>query len=240
MVLPYKVLKGALWTKFDDIKGSQPLVWTPKSLTDEILFSVSLRGMSVFSSRPSNISYSKMFTTIPFPEYEFFSVSTIIYETSEEVRGEFSINLISILVPSFLMENAWIDLRQIQAVFQEYFAHYEGQPILNKSGVIEKVAKSIDIILDRKLKVIDEGEKIRDQLSKYLDSYLITSRSKAERELIQARIKTLIQSLDRVLEAGDHTRIQRAFERMNFILEQELEDEFVTIYRNTFNQFIST
>jgi hypothetical protein len=221
----YLVLKGVLWTKFEDIKGVLPIAWTPENLSDEIQFSVSLRGMSALSSRPPYISYSKMLVTIPFPEYELFSISTILYETSETSRGGFDINLISILIPSLLIENAWVDIRQIQAVFQEYFETYHGKPVENKAVVVENVAKAVDTILQRKLKVIDEGEKIREQLKRFLDSYLVTSRSKEERDLIRTRIKTLIRSLDRVLEAGDHIRIQKALERMIFILDQEFKDE---------------
>ena len=111
---PYKILVGVVWTTFDDIRGGMPTEWTPKALSDELLFSVSLRGMSVFSSRPNHISYSKMPATIPFPEYELFSISTVLYETSENSRGGFSINLVSILIPPIIMEMAW--LRMIDKV----------------------------------------------------------------------------------------------------------------------------
>jgi len=235
----YEVLTGVMWTKFDEDYGSIPVAWVPRDLSDEILFSVALRGMSVFSSRPSNISYSKMIATIPFPEYEFFSVSTVLYETSES-RGGFDINLISVLIPQVIMENAWLDLRQIQGVFQKYFGIYEGRPIENnlKKAVVEEIANAIDDILQRKIQVINEGEKIRNQLYRYLDSYLVTSRTKVEQQLITTRVQTLIRSLDRVLEAGDHDRIQEALEQMTYILEQGFDDEIIFMYQGAFTQFI--
>lgn len=235
----YEVLKGVLWTKFDEDYGSIPIAWVPHTLSDEILFSVALRGMSVFSSRPTNISYSKMLATIPFPEYELFSVSTVLYESSES-RGGFDINLISVLIPQVIMENAWLDLRQIQGIFQKYFGIYEGHPIKNthKEAVVKELAKSIDDILKRKIQVINEGEKIRDQLYRYLDSYLVTSRTKAEQQLIVTRVQTLIRSLDRVLEAGDHDRIQEALDQMTYILEQGFDDEIIFMYQGAFTQFI--
>jgi hypothetical protein len=233
----YHILKGVLWTRFEDTKGAQPIAWTPINLSDEIQFSVSLRGMSAFSSRPANISYSKMLATIPFPEYELVSISTVLYEVSESSRGGFDINLISVLIPSFLFENAWIDIRQIQAVFQEYFETYQGKPVQNKATVVENMAIAIDAILKRKLQIITEGERIRKQLMRFLDSYLVTSRSREERELIRTRIKTLIQLLDRVLEAGDHTRLQKALERMIFTLEQEFKEEIPLI--SQFESWIS-
>ncbi len=227
----YKVLIGAIWTKFDDIRGGMPSAWTPKELSDELLFSVSLRGMSVFSSRPNHISYSKMPATIPFPEYELFSISTVLYESSETDRGGFSINLVSILMPQVIMEMSWIDLRQIQALFTKFFENYQGEPITHKEALINEIAYETDLILQRKLKIINEGEKIRDHLSKYLDSYLVSSLEEDEERLIQTRIKTLIQLLDRVLEAGDNEKIQRSLDRMNFILEQELSDDLINLYQ---------
>jgi len=235
---PYKILVGVVWTTFDDIRGGMPAEWTPKSLSDELLFSVSLRGMSVFSSRPENVSYSKMPATIPFPEHEFFSICTVLYETSETSRGGFSINLVSILIPQVIMEMAWIDLRQIQAIFTKYFEYYEGEPIPHKKALIKEIAHETDFVLSRKLKVINEGEKIREHLTKYLDSYLVSSLTLDEQKLIQTRVITLIKLLDRVLEAGDNERIQRALDRMNFILEQELSDEIVVMYQHTISDLV--
>ncbi len=228
---PYKILVGVVWTTFDDIRGGMPVEWTPKSLSDELLFSISLRGMSVFSSRPEHISYSNMPATIPFPEHELFSICIVLYETSETNRGGFSINLVSILIPQVVMEMAWIDLRQIQAIFSKYFEYYNGEPILHKMALIKEIAHETDLILKRKLKVIDEGEKIREHLTKYLDSYLVSSLNLDEQKLIYTRVITLINLLDRVLEAGNNERIQRALDRMNFILEQELSDELVVMYQ---------
>ena len=226
----YKVLIGAVWTTFDDIRGGVPSVWTPKELSDELLFSISLRGISVFSNRPNHISYSKMPATIPFPEYELFSISTVLYESSETARGGFTINLVSILMPQVIMEMSWIDLRQIQALFTKFFEHYQGEPVTQKDALINEIAYETDLILQRKLKIINEGEKIREHLSKYLDSYLVVSLEEDEQNLIQTRIRTLIQLLDRVLEAGDNEKIQRSLDRMNFILEQELSDDLITLY----------
>ena len=234
----YKILNGAVWTEFDDIQGGVPVASTPNDLSHEIVFSISLRGMSVFSSRSSKISYSKMIATIPFPEYEMFSVSTVIYEYSEDSRGGMKINLISILIPSLLMENAWVDLRQIQAIFQQYFSSYEGAPLQNKKVIIESIASSIDELLQRKLEIINQGEKIRLQLNEYLDSYHVLSLKEEERQLIRTRVRTLIQLLDRVLEAGDNERIQRAILRMNFILEQELSEELIMMYQQSLAQLI--
>ncbi|MFX0125209.1 MAG: hypothetical protein ACFFAE_16400 [Candidatus Hodarchaeota archaeon] len=235
---PYEILVGVVWTTFDDIRGGMPVEWTPKSLTDGLLFSISLRGMSVFSSRPNHISYSKMPATIPFPEHELFSICTVLYETSETNRGGFSINLVSVLIPQVIMEMAWIDLRQIQAIFTKYFEFYHGEPILNKKTLIEEIAHETDHILKRKLKVINEGEKIREHLTKYLDSYLVSSLTLDEQKLIHTRVQTLIRLLDRVLEAGDNQRIQRALDRMNFILEQELSDELVVMYQQTISDLV--
>ena len=137
---PYKALVGAVWTTFDEIQGAIPSSWTPQSLSDELLFNISLRGISVFSNRPNNTSYSKMHATIPFPEYEAFSISTVLYEVSETNRGGFNINLVSVLIPQVIMEMAWIDLRQIQAVFSKYFEEYKGEPILDKNIVIKDLA----------------------------------------------------------------------------------------------------
>ena len=228
----YQVLEGALWTEFDSIRGSIPTVWTPETLSDEVLFSVSLRGMSVFSNRPERISYSNMFATIPFPEYEVVSISTVLYETLENTEVGFGINLVSILLPQVLMETAWIDLRQIQAVFQQYFETYTGEPIPDKKRIIQEVAYTVDTLLQRKLEVIAEGEKIREHLSKYMDSYLVTSLNSDEQHIVRLRIKTLLILLDRVLEAGNLDRIQRALERMSYVLEQELSDELISMYQN--------
>lgn len=232
----YKILVGVVWTTFDDIRGGMPTEWTPKALSDELLFSISLRGMSVFSSRPNHISFSKMPATIPFPEYELFSISTVLYETSENSRGGFSINLVSILIPQVIMEMAWLDLRQIQAIFTKYFETYRGEPIPEKKAFIKEIAYETDLILKRKLKVVNEGEKIREHLTKYLDSYLVSSLEADEQKLIHARVQTLMILLDRVLEAGSNERIQRALDRMNFILEQELSDELVVMYQQTINE----
>ncbi|UCG00701.1 MAG: hypothetical protein JSW11_13910 [Candidatus Heimdallarchaeota archaeon] len=235
---PYKILVGMVWTTFDDIQGGMPVEWTPKTLSDELLFGISLRGMSVFSSRPNHISYSKMPATIPFPEHELFSICTVLYETSETNRGGFSINLVSILIPQVVMEMAWIDLRQIQAIFSKYFEYYEGDPIHHKKALIKEIAHETDLILKRKLKVINEGEKIREHLTKYLDSYLVSSLTLDEQKLIHTRVITLMRLLDRVLEAGDNERIQRALDRMNFILEQELSDELVVMYQHTISDLV--
>ena len=235
----YVVLRGAIWTEFDELRGANPVASTPNQLDDEIVFSISLRGMSVFSSRPTNISYSKMIATIPFPEYEVFSVSTVLYEYSEESRGGFKINLVSILIPAFFMENSWVDLRQIQAIFQQFFASYEGAPVEDKLAVITAVASAIDVILQRKLDIIDQGEKIRAQLSHYLDSYHVLSLEREEQQLVKTRVFTLIQLLDRVLEAGDYERIQRALQRMNFILEQELSEELIMMYQQSLSRLVT-
>ena len=238
-MIKFHVLVGALWTEFDNIRGSIPTVWVPESLSDELLFSVSLRGMSVFSNRPDRrISYSKMFATIPFPEYEVVSISTVLYEASESVDSGFSVNLVSILIPQFLMESAWIDLRQIQAVFQQFFETYAGEPIPDKKRVIQEVSYAIDSILRRKLEVISEGEKMREHLSKYLESYLVSSMNSDEQHIVRLRIKTLLILLDRVLEAGNLDMIQRALEKMSFILEQELSDELIAMYQNSLAQLI--
>ena len=234
----YKILNGAIWTEFDELQGAIPVASTPTDLSHEISFSISLRGMSVFSSRSRNISYSKMIATIPFPEYDFFSVSTVLYEYSEKSRGGMKINLISILIPAVLMENAWVDIRQIQAIFQQYFSSYEGAPLQDKQAVIVSIAAAIDEILERKLEIINQGEKIRTQLNEYLDSYHVLSLKEQEQQLIKTRVRTLIQLLDRVLEAGDNDRIQRAILRMNFILEQELSEELIMMYQQSLSQLI--
>jgi hypothetical protein len=235
----YVVLRGAIWTEFDELRGANPIASTPNQLDDEIVFSISLRGMSVFSSRPTNISYSKMIATIPFPEYEVFSVSTVLYEYSEKSRGGFKINLISILIPAFFMENSWVDLRQIQAIFQQFFASYEGAPVEDKLAVITAIASAIDVILQRKLDIIDQGEKIRVQLNHYLESYHVLSLEREEQQLVKTRVCTLIQLLDRVLEAGDYERIQRALQRMNFILEQELSEELIMMYQQSLSRLVT-
>jgi hypothetical protein len=235
----YVVLRGAIWTEFDELRGANPLASTPSQLNDEIVFSISLRGMSVFSSRPTNISYSKMIATIPFPEYEVFSVSTVLYEYSEDSRGGFKINLISILIPAFFMENSWVDLRQIQAIFQQYFSSYEGAPVEDKLAVITALASAIDVILQRKLDIIDQGEKIRNQLNHFLDSYHVLSLVEEEQQLVKTRVNTLILLLDRVLEAGDYERIQRALQRMNFILEQELSEELIMMYQQSLSRLVT-
>ena len=235
----YVVLRGAIWTEFDEVRGANPVASTPNQLTDEIVFSISLRGMSVFSSRPTNISYSKMIATIPFPEYEVFSVSTVLYEYSEDSRGGFKINLISILIPALFMENSWVDLRQIQAIFQHYFSSYEGAPVKDKLAVITSIASAIDVILQRKLDIIEQGEKIRTQLSHFLDSYHVLSLEQEEQQLVKTRVSTLILLLDRVLEAGDYERIQRALQRMNFILEQELSEELIMMYQQSLSRLVT-
>ncbi len=235
----YKVLIGAVWSEFDILKGSIPSAWTPQEhLTDEILFSVSLRGMSVFSNRPENISYSRMYATLPFPEFEAVAVCTVLYEADISTQQGFGVNLISILLPQVLMEMAWIDLRQIQGVFQEYFEPYQGAPVPDKGAVLRQVASEIDLILQRKLNVLKLGEKIRQNLSDYLDSYHISSLPQEEQYIVHTRISAMLQLLDRVLEAGNHARIQRALERMSFILEQELNEELIVTQNKTLAQLI--
>lgn len=235
----YIVLRGAIWTEFDEHQGSDPVAWTPQTLSDEIIFSVSLRGMSVFSSRPTNISYSKMIATIPFPEYDLFSVSTVLYEYSEANRGGMTINLISILIPAFLMQNSWVDSRQVQAIFAQYFSNYEGAPVIDKQAVVTAVATAVDMVLQRKMEIINQGEKMRMLFNHYLDTYHVLSLRKEEQHLIKTRVKTLIQLLDRVLEAGDNDRIQRALEKMNFVLEQELNEELVMLYQKSLSRLIT-
>ncbi|MHA2173215.1 MAG: hypothetical protein ACXACP_09195 [Candidatus Hodarchaeales archaeon] len=235
----YIVLRGAIWTEFDELRGANPIASTPANLSEEIKFTISLRGMSVFSSRPTNISYSKMIATIPFPEYEFFTVSTVLYEYSENSRGGYKINLISMLIPALFMQNSWVDLRQIQAVFQQYFATYEGAPVSDKLTVISAVATAVDMILQRKLEIINQGEIIRSNLNKYLESYHVLSLKEEERSLIKTRVRTLIQLLDRVLEAGNNERIQRALLKMNFVLEQELSEELVMLYQKSLTSLIT-
>jgi hypothetical protein len=136
------------------------------------------------------------------------------------------------------MEMAWIDLRQIQAIFSKYFEFYAGEPIPHKKALIKEIALETDLVLKRKLKVINEGEKIREHLTKYLDSYLVSSLAHDEQKLIHTRVVTLINLLDRVLEAGDNERIQRALDRMSFILEQELSDEIIVMYQQNFSDLV--
>lgn len=233
------MLLGAIWSEFDVLKGSIPSAWTPKKdLSDEILFSVSLRGMSVFSNRPENYSYSRMYATLPLPEFESVAVCTVLYEADVQQEKSFGINLISILIPQVLMEMAWIDLRQIQGVFQEYFEPYQGFPVPDKEAVLRQVASEIDLILERKLNVLRLGEKIRQNLSDFLDSYHLTSLPEEEQYILNTRIHMMLQLLDRVLEAGNHTRIQRALEKMSFILEQELNEELIITQNKTLAQLI--
>ena len=52
-------------------------------------------------------------------------------------------------------------------------------------------------------------------------------------------MKTLIQLLDRVLEAGNNERIQRALEKMNFVLEQELNEELVMLYQDSLTRLVT-
>ncbi|MFW9856457.1 MAG: hypothetical protein ACFFFG_15500 [Candidatus Thorarchaeota archaeon] len=236
--LSFRIVKGVVWTKFDEEMGPVPVAWVPDTLSEEILFSVSLRGMSVFSSRPSNISYAKMIATLPFPEYEFFSISTVLYEVSESLRGGFDINLVTVLIPQLIVENAWLDIRQIQGIFRKYFAPWDGRPVNDKEKIITGVALAIDDILCRKFEMIEEGEKVRDQLNNYLESYLVTSREENDQQLIKTRVKTLIQSLDRVLIAGDHERIQEALDQLNYILNEGFEDELIIAYQGAFSHFL--
>lgn len=238
LLTAYKILLGALWTEFDEVKGAVPIAWTPEVLTDEIMFSVSLRGMSVFGSRPTNISYSKMLATIPFPEYEMFSVSTVLFEVSEKNRGGQMINLISLLIPSFLMESAWIDLRQIQGIFQRFFEAYGGEPVFNKQGVLEDITEAADRLLYEKINVNMAGEKVRGVVDSYLQSYHVNMLSKEEHKLLEVRLKTLILLLNKIFEAGEHDRIQKVLSRINYILENELSEELVGMYRETLTQLI--
>ncbi len=235
----YLVLRGAIWTEFDEIRGATPIASTPENLSEEIKFTIALRGMSVFSSRPTNISYSKMIATIPFPEYELFTVSTVLYEYSENNRGGYKINLVSMLIPALFMQNSWVDLRQVQAIFQQYFSAYEGAPVKDKLAVINAVATAVDLILQRKLEIINQGELMRLTLNKYLESYHVLSLKEEERKLIKTRVRTLLQLLDQVLEAGNNERIQRALLRMNFVLEQELSEEVVMLYQESLTRLIS-
>ncbi|MHA2096506.1 MAG: hypothetical protein ACW98F_17945, partial [Candidatus Hodarchaeales archaeon] len=139
----------------------------------------------------------------------------------------------------FFMENSWVDLRQVQAIFQQYFASYEGAPVDDKLAVITALASAIDVILQRKLDIIDQGEKIRTQLNHFLDSYHVLSLEREEQQLVKTRVSTLILLLDRVLEAGDYERIQRALQRMNFILEQELSEELIMMYQQSLSRLIT-
>ncbi|MHA1975232.1 MAG: hypothetical protein ACTSW1_19755 [Candidatus Hodarchaeales archaeon] len=235
----YKVIMGSLWTEFDEIKGAIPVQWVPESLTEEILFSVSLRCMSVFSCKPADSSYSKMLATIPFPEYDFFSISTILFEDCTQKRGGYKINLVSILIPAFLMESSWIDIRQIQGVFQQYFNDYSGEHFTNKAILLENVTLAVDNILKKKLKVIYAGEEIKEVVDNYLHSYHVDSLGTHEKQLLVARLTTLLHLLNRVLEAGDNERIHRAISRMNYVLEHELSEEpLLTMYSEALTQLI--
>ncbi|MHA1214745.1 MAG: hypothetical protein ACTSPG_05575 [Candidatus Hodarchaeales archaeon] len=235
----YKVIMGSLWTEFDEIKGSIPVQWVPESLTEEILFSVALRCMSVFSCKPADASYSKMLATVPFPEYDLFSISTILFEDYEQNRGGYKINLISILIPAFLMESSWIDIRQIQGVFQQYFNDYNGEHLTNKAIILKNVALAVDNILKKKLEVIYAGEEVKEVVDSYLHSYHVNSLNADEKQLLVARLRTLLELLNRVLEAGDNERIHRAISRMNYVLEHELSEEpLVTMYSEALIQLI--
>ena len=121
---------------------------------------------------------------------------------------------------------------------QQYFAAYEGAPVKDKEAVISAVATAVDMILQRKLDIINQGELMRANLNQYLESYHVLSLKEEERNLIETRVRTLIQLLDRVLEAGNHERIQRALLRMNFVLEQELSEELVMLYQESLTRLI--
>jgi ribosomal protein S20 len=75
-------------------------------------------------------------------------------------------------------------------------------------------------------------------LNEYLDSYHVLSLKEQEQQLVKTRVRTLIQLLDRVLEAGDNDRIQRAILRMNFILEQELSEELIMMYQQSLSKLV--
>ena len=137
------------------------------------------------------------------------------------------------------MQNSWVDLRQVQAIFAQYFSDYEGAPVIDKQAVVTAVATAVDMILQRKMEIINQGEKMRMLFNHYLDTYHVLSLREEEQHLIKTRVKTLIQLLDRVLEAGDNDRIQRALEKMNFVLEQELNEELVMLYQKSLNQLIT-
>lgn len=95
-----------------------------------------------------------------------------------------------------------------------------------KEAFLNYIANDIDKILYRKR----EGETLKNHLTNYLNSYFFSLLSYDEALLLQTRIDTILQLLDRVMKAGDLEKIERSLRRLTFLLEQELQDELVYKY----------
>ena len=104
--------------------------------------------------------------------------------------------------------------------------------------MLEDITEAADRLLYEKINVNMAGEKVRGVVDSYLQSYHVDMLSKEEHKLLEVRLKTLMLLLNKIFEAGEHDRIQKVLSRINYILENELSEELVGMYRETLTQLI--
>lgn len=228
---------GAIWTSFDEQQGPKPQFWTPSTISEDLLFNVSLRAMSIYTGQPADIM-NTYFSVIPLPEHNISILSTIFYEPREDKRGKFAINLVSLLIPIEFLSINGIDQRQLQAIFVEHLNMYKGSIIENKENLLYSIALEAENLLVQKLALIKEADKLKENLGKYLESYIFQSMNSDDRYFLSLRIDTFFDLLDKSFQAGNVKKIKSIFDQLIFLLEQGLDDELVNLLTQTIQNAI--
>lgn len=222
----YNVITGAMWTQHDVKQGPIPLIWSPEDLPEKVLFTISIRTLAVYSASIRNMQKVTLLSAIPFPEFDIYSFSDVLILKEEDPKED-QVQLISIFIPIRLMKSPWSDLPQIQRIFQKHLSEYWTDPQPNRRKIVLKyIAKDVDKFLHR----IQECKRLRNHLENYLNSFFYASLDYNEALLLQTRIETILQLLDRVLKSGDYEKTDRSLARLTYLLEQELQDELVFKY----------
>lgn len=222
----YNLIIGVLWSIFVKSHGPTPTIWTPRGLSEELLFIVPIRSMSTFSSEIYNLPNKFLLSVIPFPEFDLYSISDAFYIEDEDYDREHQVNLISLFLPMNLIDSPWMDVLHIQGIFRRHLKNFQEKKISeNKIKALRNLAKEMDEILQCK----KEGAVLKNYLDKYLDSYFFTEFCSEEQQQVQLKIVAILRLLDRVFLAGDITNITPSLNGISFILEQELHDDLITL-----------
>ena len=124
-----------------------------------------------------------------------------------------------------------------QAYIQVKSAYIGQQASLKNtwSNILQMEEELMELDVQKEENIIRFRQELND-LKQQLESKI---KIWEEKFLIKTRVKTLIQLLDRVLEAGNNERIQRALEKMNFVLKQELNEELVMLYQDSLSRLVT-
>ncbi len=224
----YNVIFGVMWTIHDLKQGPIPINWSPKNLPETVLFTISIRTLAVYSASIRNMQNVTLLSAIPFPEFDIYSFSDVLILKEGDPKVD-QIQLISIFIPIQLMKSPWTDLPQIQKIFHNHIREYYADPQPNRREIVlNNIANDVDKFLYR----IQECKRLRNHLENYLNSFFYASLDYNEALLLQTRIETILQLLDRVLKSGDYEKTNHSLARLTYLLEQELQDELVFKYLN--------